>query len=263
MSFPTVKHRGTLATAPASGGGGGGTGWVGAGMYLSTSSKNSIDPILSTTTLQLNAGNVGICIAAVDNDGDGTDTNDFAGGNVDAANNTYFVGGENEVDPGSAQAGAAVEIIWTKATSNLIAGATMAFDLAAAKGSKAESCYQFTVPVGSTITMMGGLQAGATLEDSIAGTDVGPLTISGLPLGEYLFIRAWATENDTAESPTYTVGWSSFTAAGTTGSTNNTNMQITGEWIIATVTSATSDPTTTIAAMDRASAMIALQQTGP
>lgn len=244
---------------PAAAGGGGGTGWVSVGTFLSTSTKTSSDPFISTTTAALEAGNVGVCIVAADNDGDGTDTNDFAGANSDAAGNTWVVLGENEVDPGSSQSGAVVEIVYTLATNTLASGATIAFDLAAAKPSKAASCWEFTIPVGSTLTSMGTEQK----DDEINTSTVAALTVSGLANREHLFLRAWATENDTAELPTYSVGWTSFLAAGTTGSTANTNMQITGEFLITTAVSATSNPTTTIAGMDRASDMRAIDQTGP
>lgn len=244
----------TTNAAPA------GAGWNSVGVLSADADKNSLDPFLSTTTATLEQAHVGICIAAVDNDGDGTDTNDFSGTMTDSAGNNWISAGENEVDPSASVAGAVVGIFYTTASFQLNTGGTIPFNLAAVKTAHAASCWEFTIPTGATVTVVGTEQKA----DDAASTQVSSLTVSGLTLMEHLFVRAWATENDTLESATYTSGWTAFTSTGTTGGTNTSNMVVSGEWIIASsTTSQKSFPTTTLNPFDRASDMRAFDQTGP
>ena len=229
--------------------------WVSVGSFVSTSTKTGSDPFISTTTAALEAGNVGICAVAIDNDGTGTDTDDFAGTNTDAAGNTWSVIGENEVDPGSANAGAAVELTYTLATNTLAAGATIGFQLANSKNSKAAECWEFTVYSGATITVMGTEQ-----KEDAAGADAGALTIGSLSDSEHLWFRGIASETGTTETITETTSWTKA-ENGTTGSTDNTNMRVYIEFIIATATTQTSDPAFS-GTFDRASSMRALDETG-
>ena len=233
--------------------------WTAVGQFLSTSTKTGSDPFISTSTLALEAGNFGNCGAVTDNDGNGTDTDDFSGVS-DGAGNTWVQAGvgENEVDPGSSNAGAAVSSAYTLATNTLASGATIAFNLAASKNSKAANCWEFTVYAGATITVMGTEQK----EDAASSTDVGALTITGLSNTEHLCIRWTASETGTTEAYAETSGWIPMGDTGTTGGTDNTNQRVWGEYIIATATEFTSDPTITGGDFDRVSTMICFDETG-
>ena len=232
--------------------------WTAVGQFLSTSTKTGSDPFISTSTLALEALNFGICGAAVDNDGNGTDTDDWSVP-TDANGEVWTNAGENEVDPGAANAGSAVLSSYKLKVNTLAAGATIGFDLAASKNSKAANCWEFTVYSGATITVMGTEQK----EDAAASTDVGALTISGLSNTEHLCVRWTSVETGTSETFTPTAGgWVAFGDTGTTGGTDNTNQRISGEYIIATATSFTSDPTYSGGTFDRASTMRCFDETG-
>lgn len=248
MTFIGGRNRGVLA--PVVSGGGGGSGWVNLGRVVDDQTKTGSDPydVMVDTTVEV--GNVIVCAAAVDNDGDGTDTNDWTGLS-DSAGNTWTTAKENEVDPGAASAGAVVEIGWAKITTQLTAGLTISFNLAASKNSKAAVCYEFSAGVVSS--------TGTALSEDAIGADAGPLTMDSIPNLEHLFVRAVASETGLTETITPTSGWTGFDV-GTTGSTDNTNMRVYIEFIIATASSKQSDPTFSAPSIDRASALIALDQ---
>lgn len=207
------------------------------------------------TNADLLVGNLGVCVFAVDNDGDGTDTNDFTTF-VDQAGNTWTVDGENEVDPGAGAAGAAVASGWTLATFNLVSGSSATINFGAAKIAKAVSCEKYTVGNGVTISTFGVIQK----EDSAGG--VGSLTLGSLSSAEYLFLRTIGTEGRVTSILTPTTNWSVFTSTGHDSGADSSSMGIAAEWHIATATTDTSSPTmTNAAALDRASAMIAIGHT--
>lgn len=228
--------------------------WGSVGSFATDTNITGADPYVFATDAQLDAGNVGVCLIATDNDGNGTDTDDF-GTVTDAALNTWNVIGENEVDNGSAGGGAALLIAYTKATSNLSGDITV--DLSASRTAKVASCWEFTVSGGATIS-----QAGTEQKEDVtsgSGLEVGALTIGSLSSAEHLWIRAWASERNSNDVTSYTGSWSNFTAQFTTGGGSAANMAVNGEFIIATATSQESNPTTP-SGTDRASSMVALDE---
>jgi hypothetical protein len=111
---------------------------------------------------------------------------------------------------------------------------------------------RFSFGAGSTVSHV----ASADLADDL--TDPSSLGISGLSSAEYLFIRAIATERDTVSDLTPTASHTSFGRAMTSGGVASTNMGVGAEFIIATATGDTSDPS--LAAANHASTMVALQE---
>jgi hypothetical protein len=227
-------------------------GWTSVGIFASSQSKTGADPWNYNTVADLEVGHVGIMLGAVDNDGDGTDTNDFVGFG-DSASNTWTSAGENEEDPGSASAGAAVGVAYAVPTSLLATGGTVKNDYAASKNSKAGISWEFTI-AGTVVAVTGTEQ-----KEDVAAGDAGSLTVGSLANAQHLCVRAVASETGTTETITPTAGWTTFGDVGTTGSTDNTNMRIWGEFIIFTGTTATSDPTFS-GSFDRASTMVCLDQ---
>lgn len=119
---------------------------------------------------------------------------------------------------------------------------------------------EFTVGAGKTMQIAsGGLQTLAV----DAGAP-GSMTISGLPSKEYLFLRITAFEDEEITEWTPTSGWtnapwSRSSAAGAAA----TNIVVRGEFIIATATGHTSNPTYAAATPDCASIFVALEEVDP
>lgn len=230
------------------------TAWNAVSVFASSQVKTSNDPWTFTTANTVESGNVAFCLGAVDNDGDGTDTNDFNTQN-DSAGNTWANPGENETDPGAASAGTAVALTFARAASAIPSGGTVGFNYPAARNSKAGVCMEFTI-TGTTVTVVGTEQK----EDAV-GADAGALTVSSLSSGEHLCIRAVSSETGTTETITATSGWTAIGDVGTTGSTDNTNQRVWGEYKIFTGTSSgASDPTFSGTSIDRASTMVCFDQ---
>lgn len=231
--------------------------WTSLGHYLALGSTTASDPVVWTTTTTLEVGNVAVCIVAADNDGDGTDTNDFVSV-TDSAGHTWTSLGENEVDNGAAAAGAVVGIFYVKATSELASGGTITVDLGASRTSNAITCQEFSVSGGASITSVGTEQK----EDAAGSTDVGSLALGSLVDREHLWIRGIGAELSNAVM-TPTASFTVFTStAGITGSPA-TSMGVSGEYIIASGTTSTSDPTMSDTnSRDRASSMVAIDEDG-
>ncbi len=228
-------------------------GWTDLGTVVTDQNKTASDPydVIVDTTVAV--GNVIVCAAATDNDGDGTDTNDFNGVS-DTNGNTWFQAGvgENERDPGAAGAGAAETLFYSLISTQLTAGTTIAINLVAARTAKAAVCRAFDIS-GTTVTISG------TEQKEDAAGDPGVLTISGLASAQHLCFRGMATEMDATETTTPTSSWTAI-QDGTTGSTNTGNMRAYFEFLIAAQTDFTSDPDASVDVADRASSMNCLDQ---
>src|SRR5439155_19914272 len=101
-----------------------------------------------TTSAQLDAGNVGVCMLASDETGAGTTDGDNNQHNppTDAAGNTWVQAIEwANMQTSTAADGANVAIWWTKATSTLVSGAAITFNFSASTTRKAATCWEFTI----------------------------------------------------------------------------------------------------------------------
>lgn len=239
-------------------GGGGGSGWTLQGVFLaSATSKVGADPWNVPTAQTLEVGNVGICIGAADNDGNGTDTDDFNNA-TDGAGNSWSSSGENEVDPGASQAGAAVQIQWVLASSQLTTPNYVQTNYANTRNSKAIYCLEFAIS-GTTVSVVGTEQ-----KQDVTTGDAGSLTMTGLNSLEHLCVRAVASETGTTETINGSGGsWITIPDTGTSGSTDNTNMRVWGEYKIFTGSSSGASDPTFSGSFDRASTMICFEQATP
>jgi hypothetical protein len=261
LILPAVVHAGGLISRPifapkvqAADAGGGAEGWVDLGQVVDDFTKTGSDPYVVTVDTTVEAGNVIVCAAATDNGGDGDDDNDWNG--VSGGGATWIsdvTGMENEVDPGSAGAGSAVQIFYSLITVDLTAGTTLGLNLPTSRNSKACVCEEFSVPTGAVVSSTGTWQ-----KEDVGGGDAGSLTLGSIPNLEHLWVRAVASETGTAETITETAGWTKRTTQ-TTGGTDNTNQSIYMEFIIATGTSQASDPAFS-GSFDRASVLGAIDE---
>ena len=151
----------------------------------------------------------------------------------------------------SAANGATVCVATARITSAIPVGGTITATFGTTTA-KAIVVREFTVAAGNALDVAG---TATDLEND--GLDPGPMTISGLTSGEYLFVRATASERD-AITWTLTTNYTSSTCATTAGGGAAANMNICGEFRILTGTGDTSDPTG--ANVDSASIFIAFKE---
>lgn len=192
-----------------------------------------------TTSAAAEVGNVVILPLGKDNvatsDGTGSEITSVA----DTGLNTWsalaqFVNGQ-----GAANAGAYVAAILAKITTQINISDTITVTKSTDVDC-ASRAWEFTVGAGKTLQVAsGGLQ---TLAND--GADVGSMTISGLPSKEYLFLRVSACEHEEITQWTNTASYTNIplvrsSAAGV----GTTNIVARAEFIIATGTGHTSDPT--------------------
>ena len=203
----------------------------------------------------LNKGNIGIIIIAQDNeataDGQNTDIRRVG----DSKGNTYFLARQFTNGQGAANGGATVSVWWTLATNDLTASDTIEVVLNSARTAKAATGWKFTIGGGNTLQVDDAVDLA-----SDAVTAWGSLTSTPGTSVERIWLRATAQEWNVNTTWTVTAGFTKITAA-TGGGSTAAGMGAMGEFIIATATTQTSNPTGTIAAScDLASCMVALSE---
>jgi len=115
---------------------------------------------------------------------------------------------------------------------------------------------QFTITAGNVVSVVG--TPGDLANDA---ADPGAITVGSLASAEHLWVRVSALERPTGGTWTITTGFTTSTCNGTTGNPAASNMDACGEFIVATATTETSDPTGT--AVDSASTFIAFNEAVP
>jgi len=159
---------------------------------------------------------------------------------------------------GAAAGGATIAVWWAEYGVNALGlqtGSSFAITFASAQVAKGVAGQAFSIPAGSTVAL--DTHAADLANDA---ADAGSITISGLTNSEHLFFRGQAMERAGVSTWTATSGWGANWGAssGTSGGSSVTNMQALNEYLIATATSATSDPTST--AVDQAGVLVALNE---
>ena len=239
-----------LLTSPAFGS------WGALGSLGTGLDEDGLTTITLTTTAALEAGNIGVCIVAADNDGNGI-SDDYTTA-TDSAGNTWTVYAQNEADPGAANAGAAVAIIAVKAGLELALGGTITVTAPDGPTKAAITCREFSVTATFVIS-----QEGATGAEDSTG-DAGLLTVGSLANREHLFVRGIAAETETTTTDmTLTTSYARFDENGTTNGAEAANMTVFGEYYILTATTSTSNPTLPDTTNDNTSVMIALNEDAP
>lgn len=191
-----------------------------------------------------------VIIIAVDNDGDGTNNNEI-GVVTNATSGDLTSVTENEEDPGAAGAGADVGVFIASAPTTIAVNSNVVINFATAKTSMAATCREFSVTAISSFTV----DATSSAFGDTVNADDPSLAYGSLPNREHLWIRGTASETTDGSYSAFTSGWTTMgTASANTGS-EATSMGVAGEFIIATGTTKTSDPTSTDATADRASAL--------
>jgi hypothetical protein len=235
-------------------------GFASVGTLLSQNEKASSSSWTTTIESAVAAGQLLVIAIATDN----LDTSDGETSPVTQAKLT--TGGQDYVfslakrftnGQGSAAAGASIWLGTFKNAPAASIGDNVRIDFSGAITAKAVRGWKFTMDNSKLLT----IENSTTRADD--GTDMGPVTLSGLVNREHLFFRASAVE-DTPASHTPTGGWTQIDSAAdggqTSGGVADTNIDAYGEFLIDTGTSATSDPDADGVSPDCASVMVAFYE---
>lgn len=221
----------------------------------SVSDKTAGTSITLTTTDSADPSILVVVIVAKDNAATADGNTSEVTSVTDTAGTSYVKAREFCNAQGAADAGATVAIYYGIPPVKLNTGDTIVANFSDSRTASCLSAWSYLIGVGSTMAVVG---SGDLANDA---ADPGSIAISGLTSGEYLYVRATAGEVASGLNWTATASYTNFANASTAGGASDTNMAIRGEFIIATGTGSTSDPTWTAA--DCASTMVAFQESGP
>jgi hypothetical protein len=225
------------------------------GTFASATHKVSSSSFSFAPSAALNAGELGVLVIACDNL-DATDGDfDVVADVSDSAGNTWQKAAEFTNGQGAAAAGATVAIWYTVATATLPTTGSITITFRAALTAKAIIGHRFAKAPGTTV------RVAATANRADDGVDPGLISLTGLGSREYLFVRGIASESSTTTGLTATSGWTAIVGTVTLGGSSATNIGARAEYLIATATSVTSDPT--LFAADHASVLVALYEDTP
>lgn len=226
------------------------------GSLATANNKASGSSWTFTISAQLDAGNAGVLVIAVDNQDTGDSNSSLCTSVSDAAGNDWvkareFTNGQSSVD-----AGVTVCIYYTKAAATLASSGNVTVNFSASKTAKGATMWEFSMGATKILTVAGGVDLAND------ATDAGSMTIAGLSSNEYLFVRGGAVENN-GTSYTASTNYTGFThtSSTTSGGGAASNMGARGEFRIVTATGDSTNPTT--ASADQASTYIALSEIDP
>jgi hypothetical protein len=220
--------------------------------FADTQDKSAGTSISTGINATVEVGNLAVCVVASDNIGtSGADNNDHTTVEDTFGGNTWTQAREF-TNAAAAGAGATVSVWWSVVATQLtLGGGTLTANFSGSPSASNIVCWEFTKGTG-TVTLATGGQ-----DEQVDGGDAGSMTISGLTSREYLFVRGIAVEADRPGFSANTASYTAIIGIGTTGGGGASNMQALGEFIIATATGHTSDPTVGASA-DNASVFVAL-----
>lgn len=217
-----------------------------------TTAGTSLTSGAVTNTVE--AGNAHIIAIALDNTG----TSDGDNGEVTSVTdstgaNTYNKLGEFTNANGSAGAGATASLWYSILASQLTSGAGTVTCNFSSRTAVAMMGWEASFTAGGVISVAGTLRKLAN-----DAADPGSMTVGGLSSREYLWIRVIASESNDITALTVSGGFTTMNLSRANTGTDGTSMIVRGEYIIATATTQTSDPT--LYSKDHASLFIALQE---
>ena len=233
--------------------------WGDVGALSGANSTSTGTTLAWSPSATLNAGNVGICLVVFDNttSADSQVANESSAFS-DSAGNTWTKLGEFINAQGGAGAGVGTAIWATKATTQVTTGDTITATFANSIVSKAVNCREFTITSGKEFSL-----AATSVLASDGVTDPPSIAISGLSSAARLWLRTMAAESDSLASHTPTSGYTGTGLATADAGPAGDSVTSRAEFIIATATGHTSDPTWTTGAADMAALFIALDEVDP
>ena len=210
--------------------------------FTSSGSFVSVNSKIAATTLGIvpsspaTAGSLAVLLIATDNLTANTASNDVLGV-TDSVNNRWFKVGEFS-DGSAAAAGATISMFYCRPSTSILTTSSITASFNASITAKAASGWVFTQTVVNPYTL-------STAVTQSQGTSPGAVSLSNLTggTGNYLFFRGIAVEDTTTNLLTVTTAFTQSSANGTSGGGGATNMQVRGEFKIATTASLLSNPT--------------------
>jgi hypothetical protein len=205
---------------------------------------------LVSTGPTIEAGNVALIAIAANNVGTtDADHSEVTGLADDIGGNTYTKLAEYTNGEGAAAAGITVSLWQCRVTNALTDVATITATFGSAIVDKCGSVWEFTV--GGALT-----QAAAAVPNATdASNGFGSVQFSGLASASRLYFRALAKEVNSTTALTVSTGFTAIT--GTRSRNNAAAVCVRGEFIIATSTGETSNPTMAVVG-DTAGVFVAL-----
>lgn len=207
--------------------------------------------LVLTTSATVEANNYVVLIIAKDNAATVDGTTSEITGITDSAGNTYaLLGARVNAGGGTAGVAAAVEIWGKRLSSQLNSGGTITI----VKSTDVDAAV-----IGWEFTVGADLEMAAAQQDGEGG-EPPALTFSGLSSAERLWLRAGAAESELTTAWTNTASYTDMgVKESSTAGSADSNVSIRGEFIIATATGHTSDPSGG-PNVDAAHVMVALQE---
>ena len=208
-------------------------------------------------TVAFTAGNVAILWAAMDNVATTDQNSNDCTSVIDTTgNNTWVKLREFTNAQGAGAAGATTCIFYSILTTGVGTGDAIRFTHTSVTA-RAISVIEFTIGAGNTVSIVG-----TPVDLANDAADPGSMTVGSLASAEHLWIRSIALERANASCTATSGGlFATIPNNGTTGGGAASNMNVCGEWDVATATTNTSDPGAT--AVDNASIFLALDEGTP
>lgn len=206
------------------------------GSFVSVNNKTAATSLAIIPSAPATAGRLAVLLIATDNLSNVTASNNVLSIR-DSQNNIWFKAGERS-DGSAAGAGATIAMFYCVPSTTIATTNSITASFNGSITAKAASGFIFN----TTIQNPTPLTSSATGSQS---TTPGSLNLSNLTsgAGNYLFFRGLAVEDTTTNLLTVTTAFTASTANGTSGGGGATNMQVRGEFRIATTSSLTSNPT--------------------
>lgn len=216
--------------------------WAHSEEFVIGQEKVSDTTLVLTPTGSLAVGNVGVCVFSTDNVGTASGDNDDHTDVSDSVGNSWTQRAEM-TNAGNANASVTVSLWTTEAAFILDGTDTITFTVVSAVAAKAAMCREFTVGAGNVVSVVG-----AVATDETDNGQVASLASTTVASAEYLFFRGIGYEGDADTTGLTATASPVFTSCGVTstdGGGEASNIGVSCEWIIATATTETSDPTLT------------------
>ena len=216
--------------------------WAHSEEFVIGTEKVSDTTLVLTPTNSLAVGNVGVCVFSSDNVGTASGDNDDHTDVSDSVGNSWTQRAEM-TNAGNANASVTVSLWTTEAAFVLDGTDTITFTVVSAVTAKAAMCREFTVGAGNVVSVVGAVATDETNNGQVAS-----LASTTVASAEYLFFRGIGYESDADITGLTATSSPAFTSCGVTstdGGGEASNIGVTCEWIIATATTETSNPSFT------------------
>lgn len=210
-----------------------------------------------TTGGSVPAGSLIVVVVAMDNLATTDGNSSSVTGVSDTEKNQWTKAGEFTNTVGGAAGDGACVAVWYSILTTAITSGSSTITTTYGSNVTAKCCFVINFPKESS----SGIAIGGTVQTlANDNADAGSMSLSSLPIREYLFLRAIASETDTNAIASVTASYTGLSAQSGTGGSEKNHQAIAVEYLIATGTGSTSDPTMSDTTADRASLFMAFYE---